>query len=167
MTAVLKVRIGNCSALRTWSIHATPCRRTASSFASLMLMSDRHLCMRDCKMYGFAISMYDGCGPTRSRSRSEGAAAGAMICFWTEVVRRVVVLLYVVLAVVAWVRNSVGGSCPKQIRVVFPGATTRRSEQNVNNSPAPWNDSKKSVWWRFGDASACGVQPPLKSVGWS
>jgi hypothetical protein len=35
--------------------------------------------MRDCRMYGFAISMYDGCGPTRPRSRSVGETTGAMV----------------------------------------------------------------------------------------
>jgi hypothetical protein len=38
-----------------------------------MLISERHFCMRDCKMYGFAISMYDGCGPTRSAREAAGA----------------------------------------------------------------------------------------------
>jgi hypothetical protein len=70
---VLNVRIGSCSARRTWSIQATPCKRTTSSLASVMLISERHFCMRDCKMYGFAISMYDGCGPTRSAREAAGA----------------------------------------------------------------------------------------------
>jgi len=51
--------------------------------------------MRDCRIYGFAISIYDGCGPTRSGSRSDGEAVGAMMrvvgdCGYTVVVWSVV-----------------------------------------------------------------------------
>ena len=37
--------------------------------------------MRDCRMYGFATSMYDGCGPIRAEPCSKGVADSAMLEF--------------------------------------------------------------------------------------
>ena len=43
--------------------------------------------MRDWRMYGFATSMKEGCGPTRAEPCSEEVAEGAM--FVSEVVEGV------------------------------------------------------------------------------
>ena len=42
-------------------------------------MRARHLSICDCRIYGFATSMYEGCGPTRAEPCSEGVAEGAIV----------------------------------------------------------------------------------------